>query len=160
MKFSAVVLTRNEEKNILECLKSLDFCDEILIIDDNSQDQTIKITEGLNDKRIKVYQRKLDNDFSAQRNFALEKARNDYVLFVDADERVEDKLKGEILLLGFEFDGYFIKRIDNMWGKELRFGETSDIYLLRIGNKEKGRWEGSVHEKWKINGKTRRLRNP
>lgn len=160
MKFSAVVLTKNEEKNIFECLKTLDFCDEILIIDDNSKDSTIKITEGLKDSRIKIYQRELNNDFSAQRNFALEKARNDYVLFVDADERVEDKLKEEILLLGPEFDGYFIKRVDNLWGKELKHGEVSDIYLLRIGNKEKGIWVGKVHEQWAIVGRTRKLRNP
>lgn len=159
MKFSAAVLTKNEEKNIAKCLESLDFCDEILIVDDYSYDQTLKIIEGLNDKRIKAYQRKLNNDFSAQRNFAMEKSSNDYILFVDADERVGDKLKEEILLLGPEFDGYFVKREDVLWGKELKYGETGNIYLLRIGNKEKGKWRGPVHEVWDIKGKTRKLRS-
>lgn len=159
MKFSGVVLTKNEEENIEECIKTLDFCDEILIVDDNSDDETVKNAEQLNDPRIKVYRRGLDNDFSSQRNFALEKAKNDYVLFIDADERISDKLREEILLLGPEFDGYFVKRLDTMWGRELKYGETGDIYLLRIGNKEKGRWEGSVHERWKIRGRTRKLRN-
>lgn len=157
MKISAVILTKNEEENIIGCLKGLDFCDEILIIDDNSTDQTLRIIEGLNDGRIKIFLRNLNNDFSAQRNFGMEKTKNDYVLFIDADEVVPAKLREEIFLQGSEFDGYFIKRCDFMWEKKLEHGEVGNIYLLRLGNKNKGRWEGKVHEIWNISGKTKKL---
>lgn len=160
MKFTAAILTKNEDKNILDCLSTLDFCDEILIIDDNSDDQTLKIVESLSDERVKVYQRELNNDFSQQRNFALEKAKNDYVIFLDADERIPEKLRDEISLIGHEFDGYEVKREDKLWGKELKYGEVGNIFLLRIGNKNKGKWVGKIHERWEIKGKSRRLRNP
>ena len=159
MKISAVVLTRNEEKNIEECIKTLSFFDEIIIVDDNSEDKSLEIIRGLGDKRIKIYQRALRGDFSAQRNFALEKTRNDYVFFIDADERITQLLEEELKLLDNLFDGYLVKRTDFIWGKELRYGESGNIYLLRLGNKTKGQWRGKVHETWNITGKTRKLRN-
>ncbi len=68
---TAVVLTKNEEKNIVDCLESLSFCDEILVIDDFSSDRTVEIAKKMN---AYVLNHSLNNDFSAQRNFALEKA--------------------------------------------------------------------------------------
>lgn len=111
MKISAVVLTKNEEKNIERCLKSLDFCDEIIIIDDYSEDGTIdkmrnaKINppasgQNNNDNvKLKIFKRKLNDNFSEQRNFGLEKASNEWVLFLDADEEISKELKEEILNL-------------------------------------------------------------
>ncbi|MCR4276754.1 MAG: glycosyltransferase, partial [Candidatus Roizmanbacteria bacterium] len=87
MKLTAVVLTKNEEKNIENCLNSLVFCDEVIVVDDFSEDKTVEIVHKF-DKNIKVVQRKLNNDFAGQRNFGLTKSRNEWVLFVDADEVV------------------------------------------------------------------------
>ncbi len=158
MKVSAVILTKNEEEDIVDCLNDLKFCDEIIVIDDYSDDKTPELVKNFENGRIRVFQRHLDDDFSAQRNFALQKCSNDYVLFVDADERVPSKLREEIGLTGPEFDGYFIKRTDFIWGRMLYHGEVGNIFLLRFANKNKGKWEGKVHEVWKIQGKVRKLR--
>lgn len=155
---SAVVLTRNEEKNIVDCLEDLSFCDEIIVVDDNSSDRTVEIAKRMS-ARVLIHG--LDNDFSKQRNFALENVRNGWVLFVDADERVSRVLAKEIEYVTTEDkkDGFFIKRYDTIWGKTLRHGELSDLKLLRLGKVNKGRWEGNVHEKWLVNGRTSTLKN-
>lgn len=155
---TVVVLTKNEEKNIVDCLESLSFCDEILLVDDNSQDRTVEIAKRMN---ATVLKHSLDNDFSRQRNFGLKMAKNDWVLFVDADERVNPFLAKEIIYMiaQEDFDGFYIKREDTMWGKKLKFGEAGNIWLLRLAKKRAGRWEGIVHEQWIITGRVGRLKN-
>src|SRR5258708_3308004 len=105
---TAVVLTKNEEKNLVDCFEGLSFCDEILVIDDGSQDRTEEIAKRFKAKFIK---HNLNNNFSSQRNFALEKASNDWVLFVDADERISRELGDEITkaVSVDKFDGYYLK---------------------------------------------------
>lgn len=160
---SAIVLTRNEEKNLKNCLENLKWCGEVIVIDDNSIDETEKIAEKMG---AKVYLRSLDN-FSNQRNFGLEKASGEWVLFVDADEKVSEALAFEISNVIFnwtngienQYKGFRIPRIDVIWGKELKYGE-SGIKLLRLAKKNVGRWVGMVHEEWKINGKVGVLKNP
>jgi len=101
---SAIVLAKNEEKNIADCLKNLKWCDESIVIDDNSTDETVKIAEKNN---AKVYSRSLDN-FSNQRNFGITKASGEWMLFVDADERVSGALAFEIskyLLIAYTVSG-------------------------------------------------------
>lgn len=162
---SAVILTKNEEENIYDCIKNLSWCDEVIIVDDNSEDKTTNIAEKLN---AKVFVRSVNNDFSAQRNFGLSKAKGDWVLFIDADERVPDALAFEISNIANQitdqalgaYKGFYIKRIDFMWGRKLRFGETGDTRLLRLAEKNSGKWEGKVHEKWKVNGRITSLKNP
>lgn len=146
MKITAVVLTKNEEKNIVRCLKSLDFCSEIIVIDDFSTDKTIDLIKN---SKVKILKRKLNNDFAQQRNYGLEKASNDWVLFIDADEEVTDELKSEIKNSGFESEAYYIKRRDFFWGKELKYGEVRQIRqtgLIRLIRKGSGLWMGNVHE--------------
>lgn len=150
---SAVVITKNEEKNIIDCLETLSFCSEIIVIDDYSQDRTAEIAKK---SGAKVYTRSLDNDFSSQRNFGLDKARSYWVFFVDADEKVTPELSAEIqdfVSKPSEFKGAYIRRVDFMWGRKLNFGETGNIEFLRLGRKGFGRWVGKVHEEWKIEGK-------
>ena len=153
---TAVVLAKNEEKNIADCMKSLLFCHEVLVIDDFSTDKTRTIAKDLG---AKVLKRSLDNDFAAQRNFGLKKAKNDWVLFVDADERVDNDLRKEILkkVGKDEFSGYYIGRRDFMWGRELTAGEAGSIKLLRLGKKGIGKWERQVHEYWDIRDKVGKL---
>lgn len=157
---SAVVLTKNEENNIVDCLESLKWCEEIVVIDDNSEDRTVELakTQGAT-----VYTRALDGDFAKQRNFGLEKAKGEWVFFVDADEQVSKALSYEILShLSTEkpFEGYFVRRIDHMWGKKLLHGETYGLKLIRLAKKKSGIWYGYVHEKWEVKGTTGYLENP
>src|SRR3989344_2100160 len=113
---SAIVLTKNEENTIVDCLDSLIWCDEIIVIDDFSNDRTGELIENLKNKKITIFQQRLQDDFSQQRNFGLEKAKNDWVLFVDADERISLSLQYEILshLTNSlqNYAGYFIPRRD------------------------------------------------
>lgn len=159
---TAVVLTRNEEDNIQECLKALSWCDEVVVVDDNSTDKTVAIAEKL---KAKVFTRSLHGDFSAQRNFGLEKAHSEWALFVDADERVSGELAKEIketlrLSKSLENNGYYMKRRDFMWGKELQYGESGNIKLLRLARRDAGRWEGEVHETWNVDGEIGELESP
>ena len=158
---SVVILTKNEEKNIVDCIDSVSFCDEVIVIDDNSDDRTVELAKRA---KTKVFTRALDNDFSTQRNFGLEKAEGEWVLFVDADERIAFELAIEIqdllrLSKSLESNAFFIKRRDVMWGRELMYGETGNIKLLRLARKNVGQWKGKVHETWKINGQIGELQN-
>jgi len=163
MKISAVVLTKNEQKNIAGCLKSLQWCDEVIVVDDFSEDKTVDIAVKMG---VRVFKRRLENDFSAQRNFALKKTVNDWVFFVDADEKVPEDLKKEIIGLQknrmsreHKTKGYFIKRKDKFLGRWLNYGETSKIKLLRLADKNAGVWKRPVHEIWDVKGKKTVLKN-
>ena len=161
MKISAVILTKNEGKNLGECIRTLPFCEEIIVIDDYSFDKTVRIARGLG---AKVFQRSLDGNFAAQRNFGLEKATNKWVLFIDADERVSHELKEEmekeVPAPNNSHLGYFLKRDDYFFGKKLKFGETASVSLLRLARKSAGKWMRSVHEVWEVQGRTKTLKNP
>lgn len=158
MRLSSIVLTKNEENNIERCINSLSFCDEIIVIDDFSTDKTVEIATKL---KAKVFQRSLNDDFSAQRNFGLEKAEGKWVLFIDADEEVSKNLSEEILdkIQTKYFCGFYLKRKDTAFGKELKYGETANVEFLRLGIKGKGEWERPVHEIWKIRGHVDVLNN-
>ncbi len=160
---SAIVLTKNNEDHIEKCLRSLSFCREIIIIDDFSNDKTLFKCQTLS-KKCRIYQRRLDNNFAAQRNYGLSKVKNKWVLFVDSDEIVSASLKTEIISLlqnkKLDFDGYYLKREDVFLGKKLKHGETGKLYLLRLAKKEKGLWQRPVHEIWQIKGKIGVLKNP
>ena len=113
---SAVVLTHNDESVISKCLESLAWCDEVVVIDDESTDETAAIVRK---HGVRVVSRKLDDDFAAQRNFGLKHAKNDWVLFVDSDEVVSKSLAKEIMqVIEMANDklqminGYKIKRAD------------------------------------------------
>lgn len=162
LKLTAIILTKNEEKNIVDCLQSLDFCDEKILVDDESEDRTAEIAEKLG---AKVFKNPLRDDFANQRNFGMEKTEGEWILFVDPDEKVSKKLAEEIKekisgVEGTNILGFYIKREDFMWGKQLNFGEVGNIKLLRLIKRQSGRWEGKVHERFKIKGRTVELQNP
>lgn len=161
---SVVILTKNEEKNIIDCLETVSWVDEIVIVDDNSTDRTIEIVKNLENRKIKIYSRSLNDDFSAQRNFGLSKTTKKWVLFIDADERVSNELHEELNALIINSkektkDGYFIKRKDYMWGSMLKHGETGSISILRFAKRDAGIWTGRVHEVWSIEGAVGELDN-
>ncbi len=156
MKISGVVLTKNEEKNIEKCLMSLDWCNEVIVIDDYSTDKTRELAKS---RGAVVYKRRLGDDFAAQRNFGLQKATNQWVLFVDADEIISPSLSQEIVrrLKKENYRGYKIPRQEFFINKKLNCSDKS-IYdwslgfnkLLRLGQKNAGKWKGKVHENWEI----------
>ena len=170
---SAVVLTKNEEKNIAKCLATLRFCNEVIVVDEYSTDKTVEIARRYG---ARVFQRHLKEDFAAQRNFGLNKAKGparnashsdaggDWVLFVDSDERVTEALaseiKNETVKSKNEVEGFYIKRRDFVWGRELKHGEPGSVKLLRLAKKNAGLWKRAVHEVWDVQGKTQTLENP
>lgn len=174
---SAVVLTKNEENNIIGCLEALEWCDEIIVIDDYSEDETLKRIFNFQASclvgrqaifkqkdKVKIFKRHLNNDFAGQRNDGLKRARGDWVLFVDADERVTPSLREEITRYTnnpmTQFSGFLIKRRDFLFGRWLKHGETGNVKLLRLAKKDAGKWIRPVHEVWKINGQVGELKNP
>jgi glycosyltransferase involved in cell wall biosynthesis len=154
---TAVVLTHNEENNLARCLDSLNFCQQILIIDDNSTDSTLNIAKKYN---TKIINHPLAGDFSAQRNYALSQIASGWVLFVDADEVVSKPLALEIVSATTQSmcRGFYLHRVDTLWGKLLTHGDTS-TYLLRLGLTSCGLWSGRVHEIWNINGRIGTLKS-
>lgn len=156
---SGVVLTKNEEKNIERCIKSLLWCSEIVVIDDYSIDKTVKLAKKLG---ARIYKHNLDNNFSKQRNFACQKVRGPWVLFVDADEVVTTKLQKEVIknITEDKYTGFYLKRRDVWMGKVLKHGEAGNIKLLRLAKKNAGKWKRAVHEFWDVKGNTAVLENP
>ena len=158
MKVSAIVLTKNEENNIERCLDGIEWCDEVIVIDDYSTDNTRNIAKN---RGAVVVKRRLNDDFASQRNYGLEKANNKWVLFVDADEVVSPLLHDNIVrrLKEAEYDGFLIPRQEYFVNNKLNcadkpawdwsFGFNK---LLRLGKKSAGKWKGRVHEVWKIGG--------
>ncbi|MCJ7828089.1 glycosyltransferase family 2 protein [Patescibacteria group bacterium] len=157
--FTAVVLTKNEEADLKSCLKTLSFVDEVIVVDDFSEDKTVSLAKQLG---AVVHSRKLNNDFAAQRNFALDKAKPGWVLFVDADERVSPKLAQEMKLAieKKDVDGFRILRVDTLFGRVLKHGEVNEKYLVRLAKRDSGRWQRAVHETWKVEGAIHRLSSP
>lgn len=157
---SAVVLVKDQSKQLKECLESLSWCEEVIVVDDYSVDDSLIVAQKFG---ARVFQRSLNNNFSQQRNFGLEKAKNQWVFFVDADEIVSSALAKEIYELITQFlptsNGFYIKRTDYLWGRRLEHGEVGSKKLLRIGKKGKGEWVGSVHEEWRIFGEVGVFKN-
>lgn len=100
-------------------------------------------------------------DFAAERNKLLEAAPEGWVLFLDSDEKLSKELSDEVLRCTQDdsFDGYLIKRVDFFLGRWLRFGETGNIKLVRLGKRGAGQWKRKVHEYWDIKNPGE-LKNP
>ena len=104
---SVVTMTKNSADKVKDCLESVKWCDDIVIVDDFSTDNTLRIVKAYTNN---IYQHKWKNE-GKQRNFAYSKAKNEYILSLDSDERVTPELKEELIKLiegGFKFNGYNI----------------------------------------------------
>lgn len=158
MKISAVILAKNEEATISDAIASASFCNEVLVVDDGSTDQTADLSAQAG---AKVNPYPVGRDFSKARRYAQERAAGDYVLFLDADERISSQLKRELEVFmkakekENSFNAYYIKRRDFWWGRELRFGETLAARtrgIIRLVRKNTGKWTGLVHEEFMPDG--------
>lgn len=147
MKISAVIIAFNEEENIGACIDSLnEVADEIIVVDSFSSDNTEKICA---EKKVKFIKLKFEG-YIQQKNFALNQAENNYVLSLDADERLSNELKKEILKKkeNLLFDAYLINRLNNFCGKWIKHGVWYPDKKIRLWNKGKGIWGGTnPHDK-------------
>jgi glycosyltransferase involved in cell wall biosynthesis len=158
-----LLLTHNEEENIKNNFTWLDKCktiNEIIVVDDNSTDNTKKEIEKLNSKSrsVKFFNRELNGDFASQRNFGVLKAKNDYIFCLDADEKPSQKLITYLNNIDkHQYKSVSFLREDVFLGKILNHGETTKIRFTRLFNKKYGKFIGQVHEIWqssKITTKT------
>ncbi len=158
-KISVVIIAYNEEKNISRCLESVSWADEIVLVDSYSQDRTKQIASAFTDK---IYDVDCEG-FGRKKEYAREKAAFDWVLSLDADEVVPDRLQEEIKNLvqkNGALDGYYIPRLSNFLGKWIRHGGWYPDYVLRLFRKHKARFDRSlVHEKLILDGKAGFLKN-
>lgn len=146
---SVVMIVRNEEKNLKDCLETVRWADEIIIVDSGSTDRTLEIVKQYTSK---VFQEPFQN-FSAQKNAALSHATGDWIFVIDADERVSPELAFEICEKArqdHERGGeaiYAVKRLTYFFGKLLNFSGTQEDYPIRLFPRAKVRYEQPVHER-------------
>ncbi|WPO82403.1 glycosyltransferase family 2 protein [Chryseobacterium sp. JJR-5R] len=163
MDVSALIITYNEEKNIQEVLECFDFCSEIIVVDSFSTDKTIEIAENF--PNTKIIQNTFE-DFTMQRNIALDAAKNDWVLFLDGDERITPVLRKEIIeelnkVKVEQKDAYYFYRKFYFGKKPVHYSGTQTDKNIRLFRKSKARYaEGKkVHETLEINGSIGHLKN-
>ena len=159
---TAIVLTHNEAEQIADCIKLLRFADRIIVFDSFSTDETVSIAQRLG---ADIYQHEFEN-YAEQRNAALDAAdeMTDWVLFVDADERITDVLAEEIRqkILLPEYAGWRLPRHNYIFGvltKGAGWYPDYQTRLLRVGQAQYDR-ERTVHEVVKLYGAEGTLRNP
>jgi glycosyltransferase involved in cell wall biosynthesis len=151
-KITAIIPTLNEEERVGNALKSVAFADEIIVIDSFSYDNTVAIVK---ETKAVLLQRKFD-DFSSQKNYAIAQASNDWILWLDADEVINEALKEEIIKTledPKDYVGFYIYRTFFFKKKALRYSGTQNDKLIRLFNKQYCKYEGKVHEKIKTQGK-------
>jgi glycosyltransferase involved in cell wall biosynthesis len=157
---SACIITFNEADRIGDCLASLAFCDEVVVVDSHSTDATRAIAASLG---ARVMARPFDG-FRSQKQFAIEQATHDWVLCLDADERVSAELRAAIeaeRARGFTTAaGYRFARLSEYFGKFLRHGNAYPDRVLRLFDRRRGGWRGTreVHEAASVEGEVRTLR--
>jgi glycosyltransferase involved in cell wall biosynthesis len=160
-KISVIVLARNEAEVIEDCLKSVKWAEETVLVDTGITDGTLKIGEKYGVKVVKADTNGLE--FARWRNLGKEKARGDWVFYVDADERVTPQLREEIqkVINKLDFAAYEIPRRNFFLGKEMRYGGAWPDYVKRLYQKKKlKRWVGKLHESPVVEGKIGKLQNP
>ncbi len=161
-KISTVIITFNEEANIRQCLETVKWTDEIIVVDRLSTDNTVKICRKFS-KKIKILKRKWEG-YSKQKNFGIKKTKNNWVLSVDSDERITPQLEQEIKhILSSKKDhaGYNIPRKNFYFNKWVKWGGNYPDYQLRLFNKKYGGFKiVPVHEGIRVKGKVLNLKNP
>ena len=155
---SACIITYNEADRIEACLRSLSFCDEVLVVDSHSSDGTRELARALG---ARVIERDWPG-YRSQKQFAVDAASHDWVLCVDADERVSEALRREISDLkerGFAgAAGYSVPRITEYFGRFLRHGNAYPDRLVRLFDRRRGGWVGEeIHENTRVSGRVGRL---
>lgn len=149
-KISAIILAKNAEEMIADCLDSVSFCDEIILIDDGSTDRTTDIAKHMNAKVFPLVER----NFAERRNYGLRKAKGKWVIYIDTDERISKELRDEIeIVISQEnsmFDAYRFPRKNFYLGNhEWPYIEKLERFFKRSALEE---WHGRLHETAKVKG--------
>lgn len=158
-RLSVVVITCNEEERLRRCLTSTAWADEIVVVDSGSDDKTVEIAREFTDH---VVVRAWDG-FARQKNAAIERARGEWILSLDADEEVTAELADEIrrVIAAPSADGYALPRRNIFWGQWMRHGLLYPDWQVRLFRRGRGRFvERSVHESVEIDGPVSRLAAP
>jgi len=161
IQLSAIIVVKDEEKMISECLQSLDFVGEVVVIDTGSTDNTKKIAEK-HGARVIIYTS--GKSYSDWRNKGLAESKGSWVLYIDADERVSIKLKQEILRTitsrSDQYSAYAIPRSNIIFGKAFRHGGWWPDYVKRLYQKNAlKKWTGNLHEEPVFEGELGHLDN-
>ncbi len=162
MKIAVVIITKDEERNIAACLESVSWADERIVVDACSNDRTMEIAKRLGGR---VYIRPWPG-YGPQKNFGMEQARSEWILIVDADERITPELREEIgrVLNGAvpaDVAGFEIPRRNYFYGRWIRGGGIYPDFQLRLIRKSAGRYDDVlIHEHLRLRGRIERLRNP
>lgn len=158
-RLSAIIITRNEADNIAACLESVAFCDERIVVDCGSSDDTCTIAARAG-ARVEVH---AFEGFGPQKNFALSLATGDWVLSIDADERVSPALAAEIraAIAAPGVDGYELRRVSKFLGREMGRSGLFPDHILRLFRPGRARFtDQPVHERVVCEGKVARLSAP
>jgi glycosyltransferase involved in cell wall biosynthesis len=151
-KLSVVLVTLNESHNIVGVLESVKWADEIIIVDSFSTDDTCEIAKKYTEK---IYTRPFVS-FSDQKNWAIEKAGHEWILLIDADERITPELREEIqavLKKEIQFDAFDLSRDNYFMGQKIRFSGWQGDTIVRLIKKSKCRYQNlNVHEVIEIKG--------
>lgn len=156
---SVVIVTKNEEINIEDALKSVEGAEEIIVVDSYSTDRTVEICKKYTEK---VFRHEWEG-YAPQKQRAVDYAEGKWVLILDADERVTPELKAEIKgkISDTDFSGFYIPRESYFIGKRIKHSGWWPDHTLRLFIKDNGRLEHrEVHEKVVVQGKTGYLKNP
>jgi glycosyltransferase involved in cell wall biosynthesis len=162
MTIAAVIITRDEEKNIADCLESVRWADELIVVDAESHDRTVEVAKRYTPR---VFVRPWPG-YGPQKNFGIDQAGAEWILVVDADERVTDGLRREIQVLlaaapPADIGGYEIPRRNFFYGKWIQGGGLYPDYQLRLFRKTSGRYDDvRLHENFKLGGRRERLQEP
>ncbi len=162
LDLSVIIITKNEEKNIEKAINSARLAKEILVFDSESTDRTREIAESLG-ARVLVHP--WTGNYSEQRNIAASKATYSWVMFIDADETISEALGKEV----YDFfdknltDDYVaceVPMMDFVIGKFIKHGKWYPGYRVRLYRKDRGKWEGVLHEHVIYNGAKYTFKNP
>jgi glycosyltransferase involved in cell wall biosynthesis len=163
IKLSVIIIAQNEEEMIGKAIESVKWADEVLVVDHGSSDNTAKIARKLSAKVVRL-EKGEKADFSRARNFGLKHAHGEWVLYLDADERITSALREEIIqiLEGGIPESYFVIPRENViFGKVLKHGGWYPDYVKRLYRKEwLKKWEGDLHEEPVVEGEMGYLKNP
>jgi len=144
IKISAVVNTRNESENIFDCLKTLGFCDEIVVVDMESEDNNKEIVKQFTDR---IYDHKMVGFVEPARNFAIKKALGDWIFIVDADERVPKTLAAKLIEIADKNEVDFVRvpRKNLVFGHWLQHSRWWPDYNIRFFKKGSVDWQDEIH---------------
>lgn len=149
-RISVVMLTRNEERNIEACLKSCDFADEIILVDDGSTDRTEEIARSFGD-RVRIFHHALNGDWAQQQNYGIDRATGRWVFLLDADERVTPELSRRLSELA---DGpekaYFVQRHNTFRHIRVSHGPLRPDWVCRFMPRRSVRIYGQVHPEIRV----------